>query len=305
MGSVIISIDAELAWGFVDFPKLPMHRLRRAREMWMQLSDLLEKHEIPATWAIVGHLFLEQCNGRHPDHPAGAEWFRQDPGGTVDTDEIWYAPDLIEYVIDADVGHDVGSHSFSHVNFENDDTSRQTALTELRMCQDIADEWSLEMSSFVFPRNRVGHPDVLCEQGFTSYRVTKPETWYQETVIEPIVKLVNGSPAGATPPTVTPTLDDQGLVRIPASLFLFGFEGRPRDLMSMVWTDPVLRMAKRGIDRAAATDELFHIWLHPNNIIDQHGLKRMAAIFSYIDTVRQEADLSVKTMQDIATELRD
>jgi len=304
MGSVIISIDAELAWGFVDFPKLPMHRLQRAREMWMQLNNLLERYEIPATWAIVGHLFLEHCDGRHPDHPAGAEWFRRDPGGTADTDEIWYAPDLIKHVIDADVGHDIGSHSFSHVNFENDDTSRQTAFTELRMCQDIANQWDIEMDSFVFPRNCVGHPDVLREQGFTSYRTTKPEMWDQATVIEPVVKLINGSPAGATPPTVTPSLDEHGLVRIPASLFLFGFEGRPRDLLSTVWGDPILRMAKRGIDRAAVTDEHFHIWLHPNNIIDQHGLDRIGAILSYINTLRKDAHLSVKTMQDIATEVR-
>jgi len=81
---------------------------------------------------------------------------------------------------------------------------------------------------------------------------------------------------------------------------MFGFEGQFRDMLSTLWEDPIVKMAKRGVDRAAATDELFHLWLHPNNIIDQYGLDRMDTILTYIDKRRRDTDLSVETMHDVA-----
>jgi hypothetical protein len=45
---------------------------------------------------------------------------------------------------------------------------------ELRACQVEAEKLGLNLQSFVFPRNNIGHLDVLAEAGFLSYRGVTP-----------------------------------------------------------------------------------------------------------------------------------
>lgn len=300
MGTVVVSLDAELAWGFVDLAQLPFHRLLRAREMWGRLLDLFDTYDVPATWAVVGHLFLDDCDGSHGDHPAGPDWFHRDPGRPATGDDIWYAPSLVDRVIDADVAHELACHSFSHVDFRAASTTSKVARAELRHCTDLAAEWGHTLQSFVFPRNRIGHRDAIAEAGFASYRAPQPARWDSETPLEPVLRGLEAVPGGRTPPTVRPTVDEHGLVAIPASLFLFCFEGRARQAAEAVWTDPVVRMAQQGIDSVVGTDEVFHLWLHPNNLTGPADLARVERVLSYIDAIRGETALSVRTMASVA-----
>ena len=88
----IISLDTELLWGYIAQPPT----LRRAISLMKNddkkvrgcieiLLNLFEKHNIPATWAIVGHLFLDHCEKEdgipHKDMPR----FKDD----------WYSSDLL------------------------------------------------------------------------------------------------------------------------------------------------------------------------------------------------------------------
>ncbi|NLX92012.1 MAG: hypothetical protein GXZ07_10615 [Firmicutes bacterium] len=73
-GIFTISLDTELAWGVVDTPKNLMKNLKyykKSREVIDKLLLLFQQYEISATWAVVGHLFLDTCkpvNGqKHPE----------------------------------------------------------------------------------------------------------------------------------------------------------------------------------------------------------------------------------------------
>src|SRR5688572_3897098 len=72
-GHFILSLDVELAWGMFDHGGAARLRkqLLAEREAIRRLLELLGRYEIPATFAIVGHLFLDQCrreNGTtHPE----------------------------------------------------------------------------------------------------------------------------------------------------------------------------------------------------------------------------------------------
>ena len=60
-GVFTLSLDFELLWGTVDLHG--SERFRRACEIEREvvidrLLDLLDEHKIPATWCILGHLFL-------------------------------------------------------------------------------------------------------------------------------------------------------------------------------------------------------------------------------------------------------
>ncbi|MFC4551462.1 MULTISPECIES: polysaccharide deacetylase family protein [Halorussus] len=303
MGSVVLSLDAELAWGFHDLEDRREERVSAARDSWGYLLELFDEFEVPATWAVVGHLMQEACDGKHADHPTPDGWFEHDPGTRESRDEPWYGASLVDAVEDADVDHELGCHTYSHVEFAH--TSREIASAEMRKCVEVAEDRGLSVDSVVFPRNYVGHRDVLAAYGVKCYRGTQPRRWYDRGLLGSASKLL-GWPTGLVSPTlVTPTVDEFGLVNVPASLFLFCFEGRARTMVERVTDDPIVSMAKRGIDRAAEEDGVFHMWLHPNNLKDERDFARMRAIVEHVARVRDRRGLAVKTMGEVAADLRD
>ena len=300
MGDVVISIDAELAWGYHDLETVP-DRINDAREGWKATLRLLEKHDVPATWAIVGHLFLDECDGRHASHPLSPTWFPCVPGRATPDDD-WHAPDLVEAVLSADQDHEVGSHTFSHVVLNG--VTRAVADAELAEWQAAAERFDVETESFVHPRNRVAHRDVLAERGFGCYRGPRPRRWYDDTAVRPLMKLADWSPAGLEPPIVTPTIDEYGLVDVPASLYLFSFEGTARRAAKRLGYPPVVSVAKRGIDEAVDADGVFHMWFHPHNLLQPDGVERLDAVLEHLDRRRNETGLRVRTMGSVAREVR-
>ncbi|AFZ74386.1 polysaccharide deacetylase family protein [Natronobacterium gregoryi] len=303
MGRVVVSIDAELAWGFHDLEQPPERRVRRARRGWRRLLEWLDAYEIPATWAVVGHLFLEECDGRHASHPAAADdWFERDPGGKADEHDRWFGPDLIERIQDAEADHEIGCHSFSHLQFDPTAIDREVAEAELEACLDVAQEWGVALESFVFPRNVVGYRDVLAEYDVTCYRGVEPSRWYDGSWWYPLGKFASYSAGRTAPPLVSPTLDEYGLVNVPGSLCLFSFEGLARSVVEPVAGDPVLRKAKLGIDAAAERDATCHLWLHPNDLTTARNVRRLRRVLEYVDEQRHNGDLRVQTMSEAATD---
>ncbi|MCU4742713.1 polysaccharide deacetylase family protein [Halobacteria archaeon AArc-m2/3/4] len=294
MGSVVISLDAELGWGFHDLAQLPTDRVESGRRGWSQMLSILEHYDVRATWAVVGHLMLESCDGKHADHPTPDGWFGRERTIWADRPGLRFGPDLVGRLLDSEVDHELASHSFSHVLFGDSETTPEIARAELERCHEIADDWGCSLESLVYPRNDVGHRDVLAEQGFRSYRGNSPTPDGVRGFVETTVR--NRSLL------VEPTVDEYGLVDVPASLFLFGFEGTARTVAESVWKDPMVVQARRGIDQAAADDGdgIFHMWLHPNNLVTERDDERMRSIVKYLDRKRTETDLSVETMADVA-----
>lgn len=303
MGSVVLSLDAELAWGFHDVDSPPTDRIEAARESWLDLLDLFDEFDVPATWAVVGHLLLDDCDGVHGDHPTPDGWFDRDPGTSEHRDDAWYGSDLVDAIEDADPDHEVGSHTFSHVEFG--DVSREVAAAEMRRAVDVAERRGLSVDSVVYPRNDVSHRDVLAAYGATCYRGNQPRRWYDRGPLGAVAKLVGWPTGTVSPPLVQPREDEHGLVNVPASLYLFGFEGRARSTVERVTDDPVVTMAKRGVDRAAAEGGVFHAWLHPNNLTDERDFDRMRAVVKHVAEVRDRTDLAVETMGEIAAAMTD
>ncbi len=302
MGSVVISVDAELGWGFHDLPSPPHDRVAAARPGWRRLVSLFDEFDVPATWAIVGHLFLGDCDGHHADHPAPGGWFAHERGPDRMDSMLRYGYDLVEDVRTADADHEIGCHTFSHVEFGAQPTTQQLARAELSASVDAARARDVSLSSFVFPRNRVGHRATLAEAGFCCYRGAKPTA--RDDAIGSLGKLARATVTSGEPPLVEPTMDEFGLVNVPASLYLYGFEGGVRDIIAPVWGDPVVRQARRGIDAAAERGGVFHMWLHPNNLVEERHVERLRVILEYLDAVRVDTDLRVETMHEAAGRVR-
>lgn len=302
MGSVVISVDAELGWGFHDQAAPPEQRVEAGRRGWRTLQGLFDRYRVPATWAVVGHLLLEDCDGCHPDHPVPSGWFARERGDWADRPDLRFGGELVDSLLAADVDHEVGCHTFSHVILTDPRITADTVRAELYASAEAAGSRGLTPRSFVFPRNRVAHRSVLADCGYRAYRAPGAGQPSREGRREKLRRLF-----GREPPLVRPTVDEFGAVAVPSSLYLFGFEGLPRTVAETVWTDPVVRQATRGIDAAAEADEetLFHLWLHPNNLVEPRDVDRVDAVLSHLRTRLSGTELTVETMGQVADRLLD
>lgn len=296
MGSIVVSVDAELGWGYHDYDSPPVRRVEGARRGWARLVDLFDRYEVPATWAVVGHLLLEDCDGEHPDHPAADGWFARERDAWRSRPDLRFARGLVDDVLEAAVEHDVGCHSFSHVEFGAPETGRELARSEIRASLDAARERDLQMRSFVFPRNSVGHREVIADASFTCYRGRSPIRPVGR--LRPVRKLSRAAFGHGY--LVEPQVDEYGLVNVPRSLYLFGIEGPLRALAEPFVGDPIVRQVRQGVEQAASDDGLFHVSLHPNDLTGERKIRRMESVLSTIDRWRSESTLDVETMRDVA-----
>jgi len=300
--NLIISLDSELAWGFHDEKDLPEDKIKCARNSWIRILDLFEEYEIPATWAVVGHLFLDRCDGIHREHPLGKDWFKRDPGGTIDENPSWFGKDLINHILDSKVNHEIGCHSFSHVEFGS--AKREVAESELQLSIEAAEKMDISLESFVFPRNNVGHLDLLKEYGFTSYRGTKPVSkdggMIKNTMRKGGIFLDYFTPLSIDHSIVSPSVDEFGLVNIPSSFIIYGFRGDSRSNLENFVYDPVLLKVKKEIDFLSENNGVLHLWFHPNDLTRERDFGRLKNILKY---VKEKDPLEIKTMKDVRKEI--
>jgi hypothetical protein len=115
-GVFTLTLDTELIWGSFDHSTAAEfeHHYPDERATIDGMLRLLERYEVSATWALVGHLFLDECerdaSGRaHGDmvHPrqshVEADWFHADPATDRASDPLWYGVDVLDAIQDA--GH--------------------------------------------------------------------------------------------------------------------------------------------------------------------------------------------------------
>jgi hypothetical protein len=316
----ILSIDTELAWG--SFDRDGLKRLSNCysqeREIISSLLKLLERYGISATWAIVGHLFLDRCSreGPHnhnqvlqPDYswyPQG--WLSHDPFSSKETDPFFYAPDIVDTILASSQKNEIASHTFTHVILGDPGCSREVATSQLAECRSLAEAKGVELISLVFPRNSVGHLDVLCEQGFVCFRGVE-RNWYHRLSFSGTSKRFFHflDRFLAVCPPVYDELDcyacestGKRLVNLPASMFYIPFGG----LWSMISISTRVRQAKKGLSEAIKRKAIFHLWFHPVNLTTSPLLLQgLEEILSCVKEEVEKGNLASMTMGQAATNL--
>lgn len=305
----VLSIDTELAWG-TRGDAFYRTDYERTRDVIGRLLALLARYEIPATWAVVGHLFLDSCardakGVLHPEivRPEGwtgkNDWFLMDPGTSRLHDPIWYGDDVIDLIKSCAYPQEIGSHSFSH--FYADACSRESFASDTAEAVRVSREAEVAPVAYVFPQNRVNHLDVLREQGFTCYRGSD-ENWYRRLpkLLKKVAHMVDDYFI-PTAPAVQPRLES-GLVNIPGSWFYGHARGWAKYL-------PVrMRVAKVKAGLRAAMNEkgVFHLWFHPFNLAsDPEGLLQgLEDIFKYVQELRVAGKLETSSMGQLAARVK-
>lgn len=298
----IISLDTELLWGYIAYPSAEVISLlkndsEKGRGCIDILLNLFEKHNIPATWAVVGHLFLDHCEKEdgipHKEMSRFKEdWYSSDPCTDIQRDPLYYGKDIVEKILSNRVEHEIGYHSFSHVVFSK--CNREVAEAEVKVGNKLAKEFGITLKSFVFPENKIGYVDVLKENGFKIYRGENGWRRYDPSQ-NILVRKFNGGINKLVAPPVDPEWMD-GIWKIPSS---------------MIFCDPQIKFsllprAKFGLYRAIKAKKVFHIWLHPHSLLLYPSLKDdLDKFLEVVAKKRDDGKIEVMTMGEFVEALEE
>jgi peptidoglycan/xylan/chitin deacetylase (PgdA/CDA1 family) len=278
-----ISADFELGWGWRSRGRQGAEEtgLFERHNVPMILA-LLEQYSIPITWATIGHLFLESCTRcdhtglAHPDMPRPVtdgnwtgDWYANDPCSNVEHSPAWYAPDLIQQIIDSSVPHEIGTHSFSHINFTAAYSGADVVRRELERCAEVMQPYGLKPQTLVFPRNRdeYSHLPLLAEAGVIVVRHRERQARIRLSY---------------------PERTASGVYKIYESM----------NLRTSTRYD-YLQKAKIFMQRAMEHRAVYSLWFHPSD--PAHWFDpQLHDILRYMDAERQSGRLWVATMRDIA-----
>jgi len=280
---LILSADFELGWAF-RYSKTnpnPERMAGQSRLNFPLLLDIFEDYSIPVTWATVGHLFLEGCS--RGDHDwmkriphfenknwrfLEGDWFSHDPYSIWSDAKAWYAPDLIKRILDSKVEHEIGCHSFSHIDFSYENCPPEVAEDEIEACVSAAGKWGIELKSMVFPGGAFGNIEVLKKYGFSSYR-----------------RNMNFDLS-------YPYRDELGLLVTSASS---GLGSNPYG-----WSkEYFLKRYKKYIEKAIKTNTVCHFWFHPS--LDDTFLKGIfPPLLKFISEKREAGILWIGTMMELS-----
>lgn len=294
-GVFMISIDVELAWGFnyelLKGSKVAEKYLKiikeRSRTNVRRLLEISEHFKIPFTWAIVGHLFLYSCDRDgedlpHPDMPRpnmdiGKDWYANDPCSNFTNDPLWYAPDIIKLLMESKVEQEIACHSFSHIDFSK--CSKEVALAEIKKCKEVMKDYGIKPITFIFPKNRIGHLDLLRQEGFKTFRI---KLKHADSLLTSII-----SETFFPRPCVPIQMD--GLLGIPSNL-LFQSSRKIDTLRLQI-------AANRGIVKAANEGKIFQISMH--DYLEMNSiLQALSRILSYAAKASDKGKLDIMTMYE-------
>ncbi len=313
-GTMVVSLDLELCWG--RFDKLEISELEadsdQERTQIKRLLSILDEYEIPTTWAVVGHLMLDGCgrseDGAHTDALPHAkyswfqkDWFIYDPCTSAGRSPGWYAPDIVEWIRATRVRHEIASHSFAHIYYGDPECHVAVAQADLTAAIAAAGPKNIVLKSFVFPRNQVGHLEVLRDHGIRAYRGADPSRFRKGKGV--LVKTFNflDQLLGLPPQAVYAEQPIPGLWNIPGNHFFMARNG----IRKMIPMTSRVFKGKQGIRQAIQTGGVYHLWFHPFNLnadsdIMLLGLER---IFSYARHMREQGLLDILTMDEYSTRL--
>ncbi len=302
-GRLIISLDTELAWGWISSPMVKKFfpLLANTREVIDRLLELFDKYEVPVTWAIVGRLLEKEADP--------SPYFQQElfsyygniyTNATYENKEL-NNPDasfirykgLIEQIKEAKVNHELATHTYNHI-FMHQVKDKELVKADLSAAKALARLHNYELESIVFPQNQVGHLDVMKEQGIKIYRGVD-KFWYRhypkflQKVIRQFDTLLPISPT-----VVEANLEENGMVKIPGSML---FRASHLGWKKWIPVKTYERKALKGLEEATRQKKILHLWFHPFNF----GYKMQAHLHSFEQVLKKATVLRDQGKLEILT----
>ena len=175
-------------------------------------------------------------------------------------------------IINSSVKHEIGTHTFSHIDFSDKNCPIGVARDELKASRDAASPYGINLKSMVFPGGTWGNIEALKENGIQIYR--------------------KSTDCGLA----YPYRDEHGLLVTPTSTAL-------EFNLAYDWAiDYYFKRIKKYIERAVQTNTIAHFWFHVS-LQPIFIYKLFPQLFEYADSLRKRGILWIGTMKDIASHI--
>lgn len=285
-GLVVMSFDFEMRWGVHDIYGLNIEgyrtNLENTRFAVASMLKLLAERDLRATWATVGALGMKDWGEYFSFAPSPPKYINKalsvrkeyadiDPDG-----KFHFAPDLITQILGTK-GQELGSHSFSHLYFQEPGITEDDFISDMRAVEKIFKErFCVVPVSLVYPRNQSAFTESLDKTSIKIWRGQEPAWFYKcttksdNTVFPRFFRFIDGvNPWGSRVSQIAPKT-------VNASLFV------RCNLPEQFW-----RLHLRRIENELSNlkpNHIFHLWWHPHNVgFDlKTGVARITQVFDLV-----------------------
>lgn len=301
-GIVILSIDTEQIWGYLDqlSEAAFQSRFPGAPEMHQRMLALLCQAGLSATWFLVGGMTMPGSGGPNDPRMQGlpADWTRRIPAGEEGTQPLWYRQSFVRRLADAWPRQEIGLHGgLTHWIWTSAGATREIASRELAAGVRALEQASIQPRSFSFGREQEAYYDLLPACGIRCYRGRTLGLGHRLGAGIPgaAVRLFDEL-RRATPPPVWPVETLPGLWNIPSSMFLYPI-GPSRTGIAGI-RSRLARFAS-GVDAAARWRGIFHFSLHPENLAESRdGFLLFQDMVEHLARARDRGDVEVRTASE-------
>lgn len=291
----ILSLDCEGKWGVADLLDKGLHAAlgdQSLKQAYRTLISLLDEFEIPATFAFVGafaeprEALFEKLGSLNDFRTIAPDYIG--PAIVDMTDgsrEGWHGAWAVDLVGAADEKHEIALHGVTHIPWDR--FTREQAKKELDFLSSM--ESPVRHSrTFIYPRNRVAHVDILAEMGMMAYRKAPPLQTRAMSFASEFNLWEKAQPDGRL---------ENSLVTIPSGFFVNWQAG----LRKAVPRVASAARARRLLNDAAHNEQIVHYWLHPENLATAPGtINQLRDILKVVREARDRGKCAVLTQEQYA-----
>jgi peptidoglycan/xylan/chitin deacetylase (PgdA/CDA1 family) len=298
-GTFIISLDCEGKWGMADKigPEHGFITHQNLLDAYRKLVSTFEFYRIKTTFAFVGAFTLTQSEvARYlpfiMETPyRGSDWNANFLAAKARGDmNGWFCPEALD--IAGDQGHEIASHGFSHVPFDDLKMPELALDRDLDAAVMLAKSKGYAINTFVYPRNLVGRTNLLTKHGIGAYRAMLPATHRFNSLIRELNVLDISQAHGYL---------DEDLVVVPSGYFLNWRKG----LRKRVPKSVTVRRWMSILKHAASNNGVAHLWFHPHNIISgPETMDVLSDILAAVVRMRDAGQIVVRTQEEYARQIR-
>ena len=306
-GVVILSLDTEQIWGYLDQMNETQFRNRYPDALGAQEKVLacLSNAGVSATWFMVGGMALRGSDGARDRRMAGLpeEWTARIPGGIEATTPLWYRHSFVERLRKARPFQEIGLHGgLTHLIWTDARATREVVKRELAEGVKALEQALVRPLSFSFGREQEAYHDLLPPHGIRCYRGRTVTRAFQlgPTFRGAMARLLDEL-RRSTPPPVWPQETLPGLWNIPSSAFLYPIGASRTRVVAL---RSRIERFSRGLEAAARLRGIFHFCLHPENLTEsRQGFSLFEDILERLIRARDRGDVEILTMGEVAARM--
>ena len=306
-GVVILSLDTEQIWGYLDLlNEAQFHkRFPDALGAHSKLLTYFEKAGISATWFMVGGMTLDGSEGPRDRRLAGLpyKWTAKIPAGVEETAPLWYRQSYVEKLRMVRPRQEIGLHGgLTHFIWTDPQATREVVDWELAEGVRALRQVLVRPLSFSFGREQEAYHELLLEHGIRCYRGRTVARAFRlgPTLPGKLARLFDEL-RRATPCPVWPQETLPGLWNIPASVFLYPIQASRTRVVGL---RSRIERFSWGVEAAMRHRGIFHFCLHPENLTESpHGFAMFEDILERLISSRDRGDVEVLTMGEVAARM--